>query len=307
MPEDVEEKRDTAVSKASCSTHEGLDLPFVSSLLESTVASESNAEKSASLVVVNCNAVYEGQVAAEKNDEKKSFDFPEDVLEAKSPKDAVDSTTKPLEGHCTGNPTEMQKKSVAKTAPLKDSGLPFVVGVNHLACKANVTVVSNASCSTQCVEELSDVLSGVKAKNDRESHEMLEKKDTDEHAVHKLREFDGKKLKSTTEQELDEQVEFCLCELQKMGLKQYVFPRFLLQEAHEIFLELRARDRHFCALCQTGDSIEMHCDCRYCNARHSEIVACPHYNAWQHKRCMEKARDNLDSRRRLPSYVFVQE
>jgi len=50
-------------------------------------------------------------------------------------------------------------KKVVITAPAKDKGTPtFVMGVNHEEYKSDMTIVSNASCTTNCLAPLCKVL-----------------------------------------------------------------------------------------------------------------------------------------------------
>lgn len=50
-------------------------------------------------------------------------------------------------------------KKVIITAPAKDEGTPtFVMGVNHTEYKSNMTVVSNASCTTNCLAPLAKII-----------------------------------------------------------------------------------------------------------------------------------------------------
>ncbi|WP_353129347.1 type I glyceraldehyde-3-phosphate dehydrogenase [Parapedobacter pyrenivorans] len=49
-------------------------------------------------------------------------------------------------------------KKVVMSAPAKDDTPTFVIGVNHKALKADQTIVSNASCTTNCLAPLAKVL-----------------------------------------------------------------------------------------------------------------------------------------------------
>lgn len=49
-------------------------------------------------------------------------------------------------------------KKVVMSAPAKDDTPTFVMGVNHKALKAEYTIVSNASCTTNCLAPLAKVL-----------------------------------------------------------------------------------------------------------------------------------------------------
>ena len=45
------------------------------------------------------------------------------------------------------------------SAPSKDKATPtYVIGVNHLAYKASENIISNASCTTNCLAPLAKVL-----------------------------------------------------------------------------------------------------------------------------------------------------
>src|SRR5690606_13134944 len=47
---------------------------------------------------------------------------------------------------------------VVMSAPAKDDTPTFVIGVNHKTLKAEQTIVSNASCTTNCLAPLAKVL-----------------------------------------------------------------------------------------------------------------------------------------------------
>src|ERR1700704_6619777 len=49
-------------------------------------------------------------------------------------------------------------KKVVMSAPAKDDTPTFVMGVNHKELKANQTIVSNASCTTNCLAPIAKVL-----------------------------------------------------------------------------------------------------------------------------------------------------
>jgi glyceraldehyde 3-phosphate dehydrogenase len=49
-------------------------------------------------------------------------------------------------------------KKVVMSAPAKDDTPTFVMGVNHKALKASQTIVSNASCTTNCLAPIAKVL-----------------------------------------------------------------------------------------------------------------------------------------------------
>ena len=52
-------------------------------------------------------------------------------------------------------------KKVVISAPAKDKDIPtFVIGVNHKSYKADMTVVSNASCTTNCLAPVSQGAAG---------------------------------------------------------------------------------------------------------------------------------------------------
>jgi glyceraldehyde 3-phosphate dehydrogenase len=53
---------------------------------------------------------------------------------------------------------EAGAKKVVFSAPAKDDTPTFVMGVNHKDLKANQTIVSNASCTTNCLAPLAKVL-----------------------------------------------------------------------------------------------------------------------------------------------------
>ena len=62
-------------------------------------------------------------------------------------------TTEKCEGHLKGG-----AKKVVISAPPKDSTPLFVYGVNHKEYKAELNVVSNASCTTNCLAPLAKVI-----------------------------------------------------------------------------------------------------------------------------------------------------
>lgn len=62
-------------------------------------------------------------------------------------------TTEKAEAHLRGG-----AKKVVISAPPKDSTPLFVYGVNHLEYKPTLNVVSNASCTTNCLAPVAKVL-----------------------------------------------------------------------------------------------------------------------------------------------------
>lgn len=62
-------------------------------------------------------------------------------------------TTESAEKHLKGG-----AKKVVISAPSKDSTPLFVYGVNHNEYKSNLNVVSNASCTTNCLAPLAKVI-----------------------------------------------------------------------------------------------------------------------------------------------------
>ena len=62
-------------------------------------------------------------------------------------------TTETAEKHLKGG-----AKKVVISAPPKDSTPLFVYGVNHKEYKSNLNVVSNASCTTNCLAPLAKVI-----------------------------------------------------------------------------------------------------------------------------------------------------
>jgi glyceraldehyde 3-phosphate dehydrogenase len=64
-------------------------------------------------------------------------------------------TAKKAEGHITGkNPA----KKIIISAPSKDKSPMFVMGVNHTEYTSDMNIVSNASCTTNCLAPLAKVL-----------------------------------------------------------------------------------------------------------------------------------------------------
>ena len=62
-------------------------------------------------------------------------------------------TTEKCEAHIKGG-----AKKVIISAPPKDSTPLFVYGVNHHEYKAELNIVSNASCTTNCLAPIAKVI-----------------------------------------------------------------------------------------------------------------------------------------------------
>ena len=105
-----------------------------------------------SIEVINNNLVVDGNqvmISAEKNPENISWSNKVDVM-----------------AECTGLFTSLEMaqthlnagaKKVVISAPSKDAPM-FVMGVNHISAKSSDKIVSNASCTTNCLAPIAKVL-----------------------------------------------------------------------------------------------------------------------------------------------------
>ena len=105
-----------------------------------------------SIEVINNNLVVDGNqvmISAEKNPENISWSNEVDVM-----------------AECTGIFTSLEMaqthlnagaKKVVISAPSKDAPM-FVMGVNHFSAKSSDKIVSNASCTTNCLAPIAKVL-----------------------------------------------------------------------------------------------------------------------------------------------------
>ena len=105
-----------------------------------------------SIEVINNNLVVDGNqvmISAEKNPENISWSNKVDVM-----------------AECTGIFTSLEMaqthlnagaKKVVISAPSKDAPM-FVMGVNHISVKSSDKIVSNASCTTNCLAPIAKVL-----------------------------------------------------------------------------------------------------------------------------------------------------
>jgi glyceraldehyde 3-phosphate dehydrogenase len=105
-----------------------------------------------SIEVINNNLVVDGNqvmITAEKNPENISWSNKVDVM-----------------AECTGIFTSLEMaqthlnagaKKVVISAPSKDAPM-FVMGVNHISVKSSDKIVSNASCTTNCLAPIAKVL-----------------------------------------------------------------------------------------------------------------------------------------------------
>jgi glyceraldehyde 3-phosphate dehydrogenase len=105
-----------------------------------------------SIEVTNNNLVVDGNqvmISAEKNPENISWSNKVDVM-----------------AECTGIFTSLEMaqthlnagaKKVVISAPSKDAPM-FVMGVNHISAKSSDKIVSNASCTTNCLAPIAKVL-----------------------------------------------------------------------------------------------------------------------------------------------------
>ena len=105
-----------------------------------------------SIEVINNNLVVDGNqvmISAEKNPENISWSNEVDVM-----------------AECTGIFTSLEMaqthlnagaKKVVISAPSKDAPM-FVMGVNHISAKSSDKIVSNASCTTNCLAPIAKVL-----------------------------------------------------------------------------------------------------------------------------------------------------
>ena len=66
----------------------------------------------------------------------------------------VESTGLFLTKELAGKHIQAGAKKVVMSAPSKDDTPMFVMGVNHMTMKATDTIVSNASCTTNCLAPL---------------------------------------------------------------------------------------------------------------------------------------------------------
>jgi glyceraldehyde 3-phosphate dehydrogenase len=70
----------------------------------------------------------------------------------------VESTGLFLDQEKAGDHIKAGAKRVVISAPAKDETPTFVMGVNHTEYKANMSIMSNASCTTNCLAPLAKVL-----------------------------------------------------------------------------------------------------------------------------------------------------
>ena len=70
----------------------------------------------------------------------------------------VESTGLFLTKELAGKHIQAGAKKVVMSAPSKDDTPMFVMGVNHMTMKATDTIVSNASCTTNCLAPLAKII-----------------------------------------------------------------------------------------------------------------------------------------------------
>ena len=70
----------------------------------------------------------------------------------------IESTGLFLTQETAGKHIQAGAKKVVMSAPAKDDTPTFVMGVNHKSLKADQTIVSNASCTTNCLAPIAKVL-----------------------------------------------------------------------------------------------------------------------------------------------------